>query len=97
MFSFFLKVFSFLIKTRGITKKSECTLQSAIEDLKHGEMLDPLGQAWQNGSALAAQTPDRVAVNKRCLCGSLLWTQPLGRLTKNLSLHLLFCKSGNLR
>ena len=25
-----------------------------IEDLKHIKMLDPLGQAWQSGSALAA-------------------------------------------
>ena len=83
MSSFFLKVFSFLIKTRGITKKSECTLQSAIEDLKHGEMLDPLGQAWQNGSALAAQTPDRVAVNKRCLCGFLLNNFQKLKLSRN--------------
>ena len=36
-------------------------------------MLDPLGQRWQNGSALAAYTPDRVAVNKHCLSGSLLF------------------------
>ena len=27
-----------------------------IEDLKHSQMLDTLGQAWQNGIALAAQT-----------------------------------------
>ena len=26
----------------------------SIENLKHNEMLDPLGQAWQNGSASAA-------------------------------------------
>ena len=26
-----------------------------IENLKHNKMLDPLGQAWQNGSALAMQ------------------------------------------
>ena len=25
-----------------------------IENLKHNEMLDPLGQAWQSGIALAA-------------------------------------------
>ena len=25
-----------------------------IENLKHNKMLDPLGQAWQSGSALAA-------------------------------------------
>ena len=25
-----------------------------IENLKHIKMLDPLGQAWQNGSGLAA-------------------------------------------
>ena len=43
-----------------------------IENLKHTKMLDPLGQAWQNGSALAAKTPGRVAVNKQRLCGSLL-------------------------
>ena len=35
-------------------------------------MLDPFGQAWQNGNALAAQTPGRAAVNKQRLCGSLL-------------------------
>jgi len=35
-------------------------------------MLDPLGQSWQNGSALAAQKPGRAAVNKQRLCGSLL-------------------------
>ena len=35
-------------------------------------MLDPLGQAWQNGSGLAAQTPGRANVNKHRLCGSLL-------------------------
>ena len=29
-------------------------LLAHIEDLKHSEMLDPFGQAWQNGSALAA-------------------------------------------
>ena len=34
-------------------------------------MLDPLGQAWQTGSALAAYIPGRVAVNKYCNCGSL--------------------------
>ena len=28
--------------------------KSAIENLKDNEMLDPLGQAWQNGSASAA-------------------------------------------
>ena len=27
---------------------------NSIENLKHNEMLDPLGQAWQNGSASAA-------------------------------------------
>ena len=26
----------------------------SIENLKHNKMLDPLGQAWQSGSALAA-------------------------------------------
>ena len=43
-----------------------------IENLKHCKMLDPLGQAWQNGNALAAQTPGRTTVNKLNLCGSLL-------------------------
>ena len=43
-----------------------------IENLKHSEMLDPLDQAWQTGSALAAYIPGRVAVNKYCTCGSLL-------------------------
>ena len=28
----------------------------SIENLKHNKMLDPLGQAWQSGSVLAAQT-----------------------------------------
>ena len=38
-------------------------------------MLDPLGQAWQNGSASAAMTPGRetgATINKHRLCGSLL-------------------------
>ena len=30
------------------------TRRSSIENLKHCKMLDPLGQAWQNGNALAA-------------------------------------------
>ena len=50
-------------------------LALSIENLKHNKMLDPLGQAgqaWQNGSVLAAQTPGRAAVNKQRLCGSLL-------------------------
>ena len=42
-------------------------LFTAIENLKH-----PLGQAWQNGSALAALTLGRAIVNNRRLCGSLL-------------------------
>ena len=36
-------------------------------------MLDPLGQAWQNGSSLATQTPGRVTVNTHRLCGRLLY------------------------
>ena len=44
-----------------------------IENLKHIKLLDPLGQVWQNGSALAAQTHGRAAVNKYRLCGSLLY------------------------
>ena len=44
---------------------------ATIENLKHSEMLDPLGQAWQNGSALAAKTIGRVAVSKQRLCSSL--------------------------
>ena len=43
-----------------------------IENLKHIKMLDPLGQAWQSGSALAASTLGRATVNKHRLCGSLL-------------------------
>ena len=35
-------------------------------------MLDPLGQAWQNGCALAAKTSGGVVVFKYCLYGSLL-------------------------
>ena len=42
-----------------------------MENLKHNKMLDPLGQAWQNGSALAAKTIGRVAVSKQRLCSSL--------------------------
>ena len=42
-----------------------------IENLKHNEMLDPLGQAWQNGCTSAAKTPGRATVNKLRLCGSL--------------------------
>ena len=34
-----------------------------IENLKH-KLFDLLGQAWQSGSALAAQTSDRLSVNK---------------------------------
>ena len=49
-----------------------CLHITPIENLKHSEMLDPLGQAGQNGSALAAKTSGRVAVNKHFLCGSLL-------------------------
>ena len=29
-------------------------MEDAIENLNNTKMLDPLGQAWQNGSALAA-------------------------------------------
>ena len=29
-------------------------ISDTIENLKHNEMLDPLGQAWQNGSDSAA-------------------------------------------
>ena len=49
-------------------------LKYSIENLKHNEMLDPLGQAWQNDSALAAKKPSRATVNKHRLCGSLLHT-----------------------
>ena len=28
-------------------------ISTAIENLNHNKMLDPLGQAWQHGSALA--------------------------------------------
>ena len=35
-------------------------------------MLDPLGQAWQNGSAQAAKKPGRATVNKHRLRGPLL-------------------------
>ena len=35
-------------------------------------MIDPLGQAWQNGSDSAAKTPGRATINKHRLCGSLL-------------------------
>ena len=40
-------------------------------NLKHIKMLDPLGQAWQYGSASAAQTPGLATVNKHRLCGPL--------------------------
>ena len=46
-------------------------LHNAKENLKHNKMLNPFGQAWQNGNALAAQTPGRAAVKKERLCGSL--------------------------
>ena len=39
----------------------------SIENLKH----DPMGQAWQNGRALAAQIHGRAVVYKHRLCGSL--------------------------
>ena len=42
-----------------------------IENLNNNEILDPLGQAWLNGSASAAKTPGRATVNKHRLCGSL--------------------------
>ena len=45
-------------------------LFTAIENQKHNKMLDPLGQAWQNGSALAALTLGRAIVNNRRLYGS---------------------------
>ena len=35
-------------------------------------MLDPFGQAWQSGSALAAQTLGRATANKEIIFGSLL-------------------------
>ena len=43
-----------------------------IENPKYNKMIDTLGQAWQNGSALAAQTPGITAVNKHRLFGSLI-------------------------
>ena len=33
-----------------------------IKNLKHNEMLNPLVQAWQNGSASAAYTPGHATV-----------------------------------
>ena len=44
----------------------------AIENLKHNEMPDPFGKAWQSGSALATLTPGRVTVNKHSPYGPLL-------------------------
>ena len=43
-------------------------------NLKQNKMLDPLGQAWQNGSDSAAQTAGSATVNKHRLCGSLYTT-----------------------
>ena len=45
------------IDTRGhlwVAVFGGAVVSSLIENLKHNEMLDPLGQAWQNGSASAA-------------------------------------------
>ena len=51
---------------------SKIRLADIIENPKHINMLDPLSQAWQSGSALAGYTLDRTIVNKHRLCGSLL-------------------------
>ena len=40
-------------------------------------MVDPLGQAWQSGSALATMTPGRDIVYKHRLFGSLLFEKNL--------------------
>ena len=47
----------------GIQLNESSVLWLGIENLKNNQMLDPLGQAWQNG---------RAAVNKHRLCGSIL-------------------------
>ena len=69
-------------------------LIKSIENLKHNEMLDPLGQAWQNGSASAAKTPDRATVNKHRICGSLFFLRILFLLEhpnrKNLNNYLVW-------
>ena len=44
------------------SSKAEKRNTKLVENLKHNEMLDPWAQAWQNSSALDAQTPGRVAV-----------------------------------
>ena len=45
--------FIFVAKAQNLNYVFLC-LWFPIENLKHNEMLDPLGQAWQSGSALAA-------------------------------------------
>ena len=55
-----------------LNKKKFENEKRAIENLNHIKMLDPLGQAWQSGSALAAYTVGCATVNKHRLCGSLL-------------------------
>ena len=51
-----------------------------IENLKHKKMIDPLGQAWQNGSALAARKPGHTTVNTYRLCGPLLHSRKCGQI-----------------
>ena len=74
----------------------EVVTKLLIENLKHNKMLDLLGQAWQSGSVLAAQTHGRAAVNKHCLCGPLLAFE--GKLQYYLSFEVYYriemiCKS----
>ena len=39
----------------NMVKRTKCQfMNSSIENLKLDKMLEPLGQAWQSGSALAA-------------------------------------------
>ena len=70
--------------------------QGTIENLNHNKMLDPFGQAWQNSSALATQTPGRATVNKQLLSGSLLHTlyHPSGRKVAQLDMSLFKMSKG---
>ena len=47
-------------------------MKNAKDNLKHDQMLDPLGQAWQSSSAFAVYRHGRTGVNKYRLCGPLL-------------------------
>ena len=61
----------FKAKERKLNLWFKIEYSKVIENLKSNKMLDPLGQAWQSGSALAAHTPGRATVNKHRICGPL--------------------------